>query len=229
MPQNERQEIVTNLLDRKKEILKTMDSFRQDLLKLDRPARIQTFEGSVDSSESLRSQIIEKEKLLKELDQLRLQNQILQNKAFSSDELEAQLAIARKEAEASKEKVANQMKKILDLEENVDALESTISVLKDELITAQANLQACRLDLANNTGDSVAVRKLNNSERLAMINQQQALLLEIEKLKTDQDRYRDLITNIEAAVGSGKICLMSGRGLKVTTMMELATEIRNFK
>ena len=226
---------ITQLLQRKQNILLELENFRKELLEIEKPKKVLPIEldstntSKYNSTEDIRTQIQAKETLQKEMDQLKLQNEKLVQEASQAADLEARLAIANRELELLKQNYNDKMVENNNLIQQIDGLDSTVSALKEELLSTQKLLQQARLDLSAQNGEVSIARKMNNAERQAMASQQQGLVLELEKLKADQAKYQNLIQSIESAVSSGKICLVSARGLSVTTMMDLAIEINNEK
>ena len=216
--------IIHQMMHRKQTIMNNLKSLRNDFLRFDAQLDQSIPHPSAHSSPQQPTDTTEcaqKETLLKQVDQLKIQNQLLLLKVQEKEVLLAENSILSSQLSACRSELSKRSLELSDSNIRNSDLELTIASLKNDLTTLRAKIQPVALDLPS--------KRMEISERLAMINQQQSLILEIEKIKSEYDKYRDLIASIETVASTGKVCLVSSRGLKVTTMLELAQEIKNFK
>ena len=214
-------DILEQMMTRKKDILANLDKMRNEIIifdeEYDRSNQIPIQAPQIENTQRL-----EKETLLTDIDTLKIQNQVLMQKLTQFEIMAAENTVLTSQLTGCRSELSQQT---LELEEchkrGLDA-EATITSLKEELAKTK---KLCPITIT----ESVQTRKIDNSDRIAMINQQQSLILEIERIKLEYEKYKDLIASIESVASTGKICLVSSRGLKVTTMLELAQEIKNFK
>jgi hypothetical protein len=216
-----KQDIIEKMMDRKRDILANLQKLKDEIItfdqEYDRSKQTHTIPAQVDNT-----QWIEKEKLLKEIDSLKIQNQVLMQTVQKGEVTDAENNLIKLQLTACRAELAQKNLELNESQRRNADLELTISDLKEELEKAK------KLSPIPNT-EQLIPKKIDNSDRIAMINQQQSLILEIERMKTEYEKYKDLIASIETVSSTGKICLVSSRGLKVTTMLELAQEIKNFK
>ena len=209
-------------LDRKQEIMQEIESFRNAFPTWQRiNAKKDDTISSFLQKEALTLNYLTKEKLLKEIDELKMENSMLREKLSALDELSTKLSVKEMELDTSKQQCVALSLKVHDATESEKALESQVSDLKQKIDILQARLSRGEyygLEIAHS-------KKVDNAERQSMISQQQTLMIEIERLQTYHSKYQDLIKNIEAAISTGRVCLVSGRGLVVTSMTDLANEL----
>ena len=230
-------EAILNSNKRKQDILRKLDSYRKDLevveMLTDPLRRKESLEKQISNDSQIQTHVLEKQSLIQKLDKLKLENQLLVTRVAKVDELEATRDLLKDEMEACKRITRAQVEKINSLQSQNDSLETSVLSLQEELKDLQLELDILRRErssfLLSGDMSNSSQKKLDNSERLAMQNQQQALILELEKLKADQAKYSDLIRNIESAVANGKSGIVSTRGHEVTTLSDLALEIANVK
>jgi hypothetical protein len=211
-------------LKRKQDLIKELETFRQDLklFEMPRPPSHDNAATSINKKDHFESNATSKESLLKENDRLRAENQRLLLKSAQCDELEANVSLLEKELQLSRSKTLGMTERIAKQLETIESLEMTVESLKEDLLATQRALRACRSDVRA-AEEISGGKKMDNAERLAMTTQQQALILEVEKLKSIQIRYKDLINSVEEALSQKKVCLVSGLGRsEPTTILELA-------
>ena len=216
-----KQAIIDKMQQRKNDILNNLQSLKEEIQQFD-VEHDRTSTKANQQTQIDKTLWIEKENILKDNDNLKIQNQILIQKIQQGETIAAENTILATQLDASRSELAQKSLELLQSNKRNLELESTIIGLKAEIskLLKQGTVMS---------SGSVSTKKVDNSERIAMINQQQSLISEIEKMKAEYDKYKDLIASIETAAATGKICLVSSRGLKVTTMLELAQEIKNFK
>jgi hypothetical protein len=213
-------DIIEKMMDRKRDILANLQKLKDEIIifdeEYDRSKQKPALPVQVDHTPW-----IETEKLLKEIDGLKIQNHVLMQTVQQGEVTDAENNVLKSQLTACRTELSQKNLELTEAHKRNADLELTISDLKEDLAKTK------KLSLIPNSEPSP--KKIDNSDRIAMINQQQSLILEIERMKTEYEKYKDLIASIETASSTGKICLVSSRGLKVTTMLELAQEIKNFK
>lgn len=214
-----------HFLKRKQDLIKELETFRQDLKLFDlhRPPSHDSTTASLNKKDHCELKVTSKESLIKENDQLRTENQRLLLKSAQCDELAASVSLLEKELQLSRSKTLGMTERISKQLETIENLEMTVESLKEDLLATQRALRACRSDVRA-AEEISGGKKMDNAERLAMMTQQQALIIEVEKLKSIQVRYKDLINSVEEALAQKKVCLVSGLGRsEPTSILELAT------
>lgn len=215
------QDIIDKMMSRKKDILENLQRLKNEIHVFD----VEYDRSNLKSAQPINldnSKWIEKENLLKEIDKLKIQNEVLMQKVKEGEIITAENNILSSQLSACRSELAKTSLELVDSQKRNYELDATISGLKDELLKLKKITSI-------SVSEPCSTRKIDNSDRIAMINQQQSLILEIERMKSEYEKYKDLIASIETVASTGKICLVSSRGLKVTTMLELAQEIKNFK
>ena len=220
-------EWIQEAMQRKEKLILELQSYKKDVPLYQQ--RSQPDEPNSAPSDKLHYQAFLKETYLREIDKLKIENRYFRDRLKNVMEEEAQDSVKDTEIANCKEKILSQNIQLKAYQEKEALWQSETKKLKDEIDSLKAQLKTYAHNQASSLGEVSNTKKWENAEKVALMNQYQEIVLEVEKLRTDTEKYRDLIINIEAAVQSDKVCVVSSKGLVVTSMLDLALQVMGRK